>query len=391
MLPKKTNLLPQAKLKNYHQHQQRAVTDGPSGNKSDSPCSPISSKSNRMLFLRRHRTGVALLFVLLGVSAFAIALDHSQLDEPAMGTFSLTGSTAYLQSKGKPGRGPKSLAQSSSARSSKVTKAMPEKLMVMEDAESMSDMGQADDAMEYGSSIVAGKDGSGKHHRSPGESVLQALEDSNSKTIDDKNTSELKMIKKLLFHSGNIVLSVPGKNNVNNLKDQIVNLIESDEAGPGYVESQSSYSSNVRYNSHGKEQRLLVVNLQLRVSSDKFHSVVDKIAIQMVNKDDAKKLQLASLSTSSRDVTDEFIDASSRASTIDASREALKALLIQTKSVSEVMEVNRELNRLTQQYESQKERAKYLQKQSLLSTLSVQLEERTEEVEDKPPEKSKIW
>ncbi len=46
--------------------------------------------------------------------------------------------------------------------------------------------------------------------------------------------------------------------------------------------------------------------------------------------------------------------------------------------MQEVMEVQRELNRLTQEYESHKSRAESLKKQSSLSILSINLKETQE-------------
>ncbi|KAI2498368.1 protein of unknown function (DUF4349) [Fragilaria crotonensis] len=85
-----------------------------------------------------------------------------------------------------------------------------------------------------------------------------------------------------------------------------------------------------------------------------------------------------SLSINSQDVTDSFIDASSRAETLAACRKAIQVLLQKAQNVQEVMEVQRELNRLTQEYESHKSRAESLRKQSSLSILTINLMEQQE-------------
>mmetsp|Transcript_626 Transcript_626/g.891 ORF Transcript_626/g.891 Transcript_626/m.891 type:complete len:432 (+) Transcript_626:86-1381(+) len=365
MLAKKADLVQQAQLKKYHQ--QRTTVD----ETSKDFFSRVNK--NKMLFLRRNRARVVFVALLLCISAFVIALDQSQ-DNVA--DFPLSNDNGLSKKNRKSKAQYQSISSSSMTMSRAMRPDTPKVEMMKEEA--------AGDDMEEES------DG-GMQHQSPGEAVLQSLQDS-SKSDNHANKSTLQMVQKMLVHTGHIGLSTPDKDQIHKLKDQIIKLVESDHDGGGslgYVENQVTSTSNkIQYDSYGKQHKLLSIDLKLRVSSDQFHSVVDKITTEMVRSD----ITLVSVSTSSRDVTDEFIDASSRASTIDKSREALKALLVQTKSVSEVMEVNRELNRLTQQYESQKERAKYLQKQSLLSTLSVRIEQSIkEDHSEEEPLENKVW
>jgi hypothetical protein len=70
-------------------------------------------------------------------------------------------------------------------------------------------------------------------------------------------------------------------------------------------------------------------------------------------------------------VTDAYVDASSRADVLQASRQALQTLLQEAKQVKEVLEIQRELNRLVEAYESQKNRAQRLQKQSVCGAAGV--------------------
>jgi hypothetical protein len=74
---------------------------------------------------------------------------------------------------------------------------------------------------------------------------------------------------------------------------------------------------------------------------------------------------VSSVNINSQDVTDSYIDASARADTLDASRKALKILLGKATNVQDIMEVQRELNALTQQYESHRKRAVHLKKEAV--------------------------
>lgn len=108
------------------------------------------------------------------------------------------------------------------------------------------------------------------------------------------------------------------------------------------------------------------------MQSDKFYIVIS--ALQGLLGSD----MVRSLSTSSHDVTDSFIDASSRAETLVVCRKAIQVLLQKAQNVQEVMEGQRELNRLTQEYESHKSRAESLRKLSSLSIFTINLKEQEE-------------
>lgn len=115
------------------------------------------------------------------------------------------------------------------------------------------------------------------------------------------------------------------------------------------------------------------------MQSDKFYIVIS--ALQGLLGSD----MVRSLSTSSHDVTDSFIDASSRAETLVVCRKAIQVLLQKAQNVQEVMEGQRELNILTQEYESHKSRAESLRKQSSLSILTINLMEQQETGYDSTP------
>ena len=169
--------------------------------------------------------------------------------------------------------------------------------------------------------------------------------------------------KRMLVHSGNLSLNTK-KGELTGRVDAIETMVKDSK---GYIESKNSYKQG----RNSRERSIL--DLNMRIPSDVFHSVVKKI------QDLVGEKMVTNISINSRDVTDEFVDASSRADTLEASRNALQLLMAKAANVKEVMEVQSELNRVTQEFESQKRSAQYLQKQSDLSSLAVHIEELIEE------------
>lgn len=165
---------------------------------------------------------------------------------------------------------------------------------------------------------------------------------------DDQSTAA---VKRMLVHSGNVSLQAPqGKST--EIADQISNLISKD----GYVEDRSESLSFTHWS---RKRDRKTIHMHLRVPSADFHRILDEIQ-GMVDKD-----HVLSVSSQSRDVTDEYIDASARADTLSASRDALKTILARANSVKDVMVVKTELGSMTEQIESLRRRAVYLKKQAV--------------------------
>ena len=190
-----------------------------------------------------------------------------------------------------------------------------------------------------------------------GSDLLSRMEqnlESNKK--DDENASS---IKRMLVHSGNVSLQAP-QEKAAEIADQISNLISMD----GYVEDRSESLSSTHWS--GKRDRK-TIHMQLRVPSDEFHQILDEIQ-GMVDKD-----RVLSVSSQSRDVTDEFIDASARADTLSASRDALKTILARANNVKDVLAVKTELGSMTEKIESLRQRTVYLKKQAVSCVIDIYL------------------
>ena len=167
----------------------------------------------------------------------------------------------------------------------------------------------------------------------------------------NKDGGAITTIQRMLVHSGHVSLQAP-QGNATEIADQISNLISKD----GYVEDRSESLSSTHWS--GKRDRK-TIRMQLRVPSPDFHQILDEIQ-GMVDED-----HILSVSSQSRDVTDEYIDASARADTLSASRDALKTILARANSIKDVLAVKTELGSMTEQIESLRRRAVYLKKQAV--------------------------
>ena len=160
-------------------------------------------------------------------------------------------------------------------------------------------------------------------------------------------------VERMLVYSGQISLKSP-RGKVDEIADNISNLISKD----GYVEDRSESLITDSYGRSEKTHRK-TIHMQLRVPRADFNLILDQIQSM------AEKDHVLSMSSQSRDVTDEYIDANARADTLSASRDALRTILSRANSVKDVMAVKTELNSMTEQIESHRRRAVYLKKQSV--------------------------
>lgn len=106
-------------------------------------------------------------------------------------------------------------------------------------------------------------------------------------------------------------------------------------------------------------------NMTLRVPAEGFQSFIDAVQLMSV--------EVTRISTSGQDVTEEFVDLSSRLANLEATAERVRAFLDETKDVEEALAVNQELSRLEGEIEILKGRIKYLEQSSAFSTVSIDL------------------
>ncbi len=106
-------------------------------------------------------------------------------------------------------------------------------------------------------------------------------------------------------------------------------------------------------------------SITIRVPAEGFNSALE--ALQ------AMAVEVQSVNTSGQDVTEEYVDLSSRLANLEATAGRVRGFLDETKNVEEALAVNQELSRLEEEIELIKGRMKYLSESAAFSTISVQL------------------
>jgi Domain of unknown function (DUF4349) len=105
--------------------------------------------------------------------------------------------------------------------------------------------------------------------------------------------------------------------------------------------------------------------MTLRIPSDRFEEFGSHVSHNM------KQVQVTEQTSKARDVTDQFVDAASRATTLRATQESMQVLLEKATSITDILGVQQELTKLTVDYEAFQARANHLQSQSSLGTWHI--------------------
>jgi len=136
--------------------------------------------------------------------------------------------------------------------------------------------------------------------------------------------------------------------------ERIINLAEGYE---GYVVSSNSWREGDR----------LVGAIAIRVPAERFDDAIRALRELAV--------EVNSESTSSQDVTEEYIDLSARLHNLEASEKQLLELMKQAGKVEEILEVQRELSKTRGEIEQTKGRMQYLEQTSSTSLINVRLDQ----------------
>ncbi len=129
------------------------------------------------------------------------------------------------------------------------------------------------------------------------------------------------------------------------------------ESYDGYVVSSNSWREGDR----------LVGNIAIRVDAERFDDAIRalrQLAVEVIQE-----------STSSKDVTEEYIDLEAKLSILEVTEVKLKQLMEEAKTVEESLDVNRELYRIQSEIEQTKGRMQYLEQTSSMSLIQVRLEQ----------------
>ncbi|MFC1981199.1 DUF4349 domain-containing protein [Chloroflexota bacterium] len=125
----------------------------------------------------------------------------------------------------------------------------------------------------------------------------------------------------------------------------------------GYVVSSSSWREGDR----------LVGNIAIRVAAERFDDTV--IVLRGL------AVEVLSESTSSKDVTEEYVDLSAKLKNLEATEIQLLRLMEKAEKVEDILDVQRELSRTREDIERTKGRMQYLERTSATSLINVRLEQ----------------
>jgi hypothetical protein len=106
-------------------------------------------------------------------------------------------------------------------------------------------------------------------------------------------------------------------------------------------------------------------NITVRVPSSGFNSAMEAMK--------GLAVEVQSESTSGQDVTEEFVDLSSRLENLEATADRVRGFLDETQDVEEALAVNAELSRLEGEIEVIKGRMQFLSQSASFSTITVDL------------------
>ncbi|MCB9420879.1 MAG: DUF4349 domain-containing protein [Ardenticatenaceae bacterium] len=156
--------------------------------------------------------------------------------------------------------------------------------------------------------------------------------------------------ERLIIRTGNLSIVV------SDTEATMAQISEIVEANGGWVVSSSLY----QYSETAKTGDITV-----RVPSDGYNSALEAIK--------GMALEVTNESSSGQDVTDEYVDLSSRLANLEATADRVRTFLDESQNVEEALAVNQELSRLEGDIEVIKGRMQYLSQSASFSTISVHL------------------
>jgi hypothetical protein len=164
---------------------------------------------------------------------------------------------------------------------------------------------------------------------------------------ETSNTLSKETISRKLIKNGNVVFET---SDLEKTKTNIENLVQKFD---GYISSDSKneYDNKINY------------YLNIRIPAQYFDSILKGISNQ-ISKFDSKEITIS-------DVTEEFLDIESRLKNKKELEKRYLEILQQSKSVEDILNVERELGKLREEIEATEGRLNYLSNQVSFSTLSV--------------------
>jgi PKD repeat protein len=149
---------------------------------------------------------------------------------------------------------------------------------------------------------------------------------------------------------------------VDDVRDTMERITELSESLEGFVVDSSSW----------KEGERIVGQITVRVPSSDFNYAMSVLRGMAV--------EVNSESTSSQDVTEEYVDLEAQLRNMEATEEQLLKLMEKAEKVEDILAIQRELSGVQQNIERTKGRMQYLERTSAMSLIQVLLEQSKLEV-----------
>lgn len=188
------------------------------------------------------------------------------------------------------------------------------------------------------------------------EAVGYAKNAAYDESVDNYNSNSSATVERKIIKEGHITYKT---DDLGESKNDIVTLVNSLN---GYISSDREYKSTNQVTN----------NLTVRIPSDKFEEFFAKLS-EKAEYIDEKSINLT-------DVTEEFLDVEVRLRNKKALENRFIEILKEANSVSEILEVEREIGKIREEIESTEGRLNYLKNETSLSTVYVTIYQELETV-----------
>ncbi|CAM1339966.1 conserved hypothetical protein [Tenacibaculum aestuarii] len=166
-------------------------------------------------------------------------------------------------------------------------------------------------------------------------------------SVELKGNNEAPVVERKLIKTGDISFETSDLSATRNHIEQVLKKYN------GYISTDNEYKSS----------QSITTNLTVRIPSKNFDVFLSEISSK-VTRFDNKNISV-------KDVTEQFLDVEARLKVKKKLEQRYSEILKKASSVKEIIEVERELNKVRSEIESMEGRLKYLQNQVSYSTLTI--------------------
>ena len=163
-------------------------------------------------------------------------------------------------------------------------------------------------------------------------------------------------IDRMIVNNGNMTLIVE---DIPDTLDEINNIAQGYN---GYVVSSNNWKSGER----------IYGNISIRIPAQYFSDAMETIAQLAV--------EVSARNTSAQDVTEQYIDLSSRLSNLETTRDQLLAIMAEAEEIEDILAIQMQLTYIGEQIEQIKGQMQYLEQTSATSLITINLEQAKLEV-----------